>query len=464
MNIKKQKPKFLPIPREVEQEDAGFVTVQTDRIPSVLIVRWFDLFCFGFAMCSYILDFSSDIGIAIMHFLAGRTLSGALILTFAMIPSIIINIISWIWMRNDELKHRNVPESIVNRELTPKKFISLRKMTFLCVFQIGPLFWYYKALYYGSMFRNGDKNDEKERRKNFSRMVEAETDATLLRCFEAFLESAPQMLIQGSIAANYFQHSYISGHVPYWLYFQAGSLLISIISVSWSIVVQNRSLRMISDNKVNIWPHEAVLQFCWRFLTIFARIVTLCAYVLVFRINVIALFAGHLLASLIHVIILQALHIEHHTNRDRHVSIEKVLPLINTLIHVFTPFNMVEGYTRYRYFVAYTVELFEMLTIFLFLGPRLQSFPLIGVIRCTVLSSFVLGICVMIVYYQFFHPNRRLLLPSQTLTDIPTDLERADGVAELEITDLRPKDQDEAQKSTDQAEKSDTAAQDECHN
>lgn len=82
----------------------------------------------------------------------------------------------------------------------------------------------------------------------------------LFRFFEAFLESAPQLIIQGSIAASYFQNYYQTGTYPYWLYFQAASLLLSIISISWSVVVQNRSLRMIRDDKVNIWPHEAVLQ------------------------------------------------------------------------------------------------------------------------------------------------------------------------------------------------------------
>ncbi|PIC20268.1 hypothetical protein B9Z55_025526 [Caenorhabditis nigoni] len=443
MYLKKHESKLLLIPKNEDKEDAGIIAVLTDRVPSVLIVRWFDLFCFGFAMCSYVLDFFSDIGIAIFHFWAGRHLSGALVLTFALIPSVIINIISMVWMLDDEMhwKRRAHPRRTGTFELNQKRFISLGKMITLCIFQMGPLFWYYKALYYGWKFTKSKKDDtDKEKRKFFMKMVEAERDATLLRFFEAFLESAPQLIIQGSIAANYFQNYYITGNYPYWLYFQAASLTLSIISISWSVVVQNRSLRMTRDDKVNIWPHEAVLQFCWRFLTILARIITLVAFVLVFGIYVVLLIFGHLLVTLIHVIFLQALHIEACTH------IEKLLLVINAMIHIFTPFNMAEGNTRWRYFVAYTVEFLEMMTIFVLLPTPLDAFPLIDKIRIGVPATFSIAILIMLIYYKFFHPNRRqdieapssnvesndkLLVPE--LDGIPSAaIEKAERIEEIE--------------------------------
>ncbi|CAO4386657.1 unnamed protein product [Caenorhabditis nigoni] len=425
MYLKKHESKLLLIPKNEDKEDAGIIAVLTDRVPSVLIVRWFDLFCFGFAMCSYVLDFFSDIGIAIFHFWAGRHLSGTLVLTFALIPSVVINIISMVWMLDDEMhwKRRAHPRRTGTFELNQKRFISLGKMITLCIFQMGPLFWYYKALYYGWMFTKSKKDDtDKEKRKFFMKMVEAERDATLLRFFEAFLESAPQLIIQGSIAANYFQNYYITGNYPYWLYFQAASLTLSIISISWSVVVQNRSLRMTRDDKVNIWPHEAVLQFCWRFLTILARIITLVAFVLVFGIYVVLLIFGHLLVTLIHVIFLQALHIEACTH------IEKLLLVINAMIHIFTPFNMAEGNTRWRYFVAYTVEFLEMMVIFVLLPTPLDTFPLIEKIRIGVPATFSIGILVMLIYYKFFHPNRR--------QDVEAPTSNAESNDKLQVPEL----------------------------
>ncbi|CAL2051312.1 unnamed protein product [Caenorhabditis brenneri] len=420
MYLKKHESKLLLIPKEVEREDAGVIAVLTDRIPSVLIVRWFDLFCFGFAMCSYVLDFFSDIGIAIFHFWAGRHLSGALVLTFALLPSIIINIISMVWMLDDEMhwKRRAHPRRTGTFELNQKRFISLGKMITLCIFQMGPLFWYYKALYYGWMFTKSKKDCmDREKRKFFMKMVEAERDATLLRFFEAFLESAPQLIVQGSIAANYFRSYYMSGSgtYPYWLYFQAASLTLSIISISWSVVVQNRSLRMTRDDKVNIWPHEAILQFCWRFLTILARIITLVAFVLSYGIYVIPMIFGHLLVTLIHVIFLQALHIEACTH------IEKLLLFINTVIHIFTPFNMAEGNTRWRYLCAYGVEFVEMMVIFVILPAPLNTFPFIDKVKYVVPILFTIGISIMLMYYKFFHPNRRQLLGATSQVDLNSE-------------------------------------------
>uniref|UniRef100_A0A8R1DV98 Cell death abnormality protein 8 n=2 Tax=Caenorhabditis japonica TaxID=281687 RepID=A0A8R1DV98_CAEJA len=419
--LKKCRPKLWFLPQdEKEEEDAGAIAVLTDRIPSVLIVRWFDMFCFGFAMCSYVLDFFSDIGISILHFSAGRYLSGALILTFALVPSIIINIISMIWMLDDEMhwKRRAHPRRTGTIELDRKRFISVAKMTLLCGFQMGPLFWYYKALYYGNLFRSGEK-DDKLKRRHFMKMVEAERDATWLRFYEAFLESAPQMIIQGSIASRVFLEHF-NDTFPFWLYFQSISLFLSMISISWSVVVQNRSLRMIRDDKVNIWPHEAVLQFFWRFLTILARMITLSAAVLVFGIYVIPLIIGHLILTMIHLVFLQALHIENCTN------VEKMLFAVNTFIHIFTPFNMAEGNTRYRYLAAYTLEFFEMMAIFLILPNYISiDFPYIEQLRLGVPVTFFLGITIAIIYYNFFHPNRRQSVPTPSQFDLNLDLENA---------------------------------------
>lgn len=51
-------------------------------------------------------------------------------------------------------------------------------------------------------------SDNNEHRSNlyfyYTRMIEAERDATLLRFFEAFLESIPQLIIQGYFVMDNF--------------------------------------------------------------------------------------------------------------------------------------------------------------------------------------------------------------------------------------------------------------------
>lgn len=122
-----------------------------------------------------------------------------------------------VWMLDDEMhwKRRAHPRRTGTFELNQKRFIPLSKMIVLCICQVthflgsvrktksdlqmGPLFWYYKALYYGWMFRkSSNENTDGEKRKCFSKMVEAERDATLLRwslCIEIKFQETNQFAV-----------------------------------------------------------------------------------------------------------------------------------------------------------------------------------------------------------------------------------------------------------------------------
>ncbi|CAJ0938377.1 unnamed protein product, partial [Mesorhabditis belari] len=86
---------------------------------------------------------------------------------------------------------------------------------FACIFQLGPILYYIRALIEGIRFRK-EKN-AKEARKHF--------------CKNSFA-----------------------------VYVQIVSLLLSLSSACWSISIQHRSLRLCRPDKVNMHPHESVLQ------------------------------------------------------------------------------------------------------------------------------------------------------------------------------------------------------------
>ncbi|CAD6190521.1 unnamed protein product [Caenorhabditis auriculariae] len=350
MICRKNKPKLIFFldhqgsPTSTDHEDIGTSVVTSDRIPRILVVRSFDLFCFIFAMGSYLFDFFSDIAVGIAHLHAGRIVSGCLVILFSLLPSFILNIVTFVWILDDDVRISRKPTDKPRQETTKSensKFLSLFSATVLCVCQLGPLFWYYKAFHYGQEFKKN--KDETEKRRLFFRMVEAERDATLLRFFEAYLESAPQLIIQGTMIIDFLwiRHATVSpAPLPFWVYLQCVSMIISVISISWSIIVQNRSVRMVRDDKVNIYPHEAVLQFLWRISTVFSRLLVICFAVLFFKSCVIPMVAIHVLMSIIHVSMLQFVVLEGLS------GLEIALVLINAAIHVFTPFNMAEGDTH----------------------------------------------------------------------------------------------------------------------
>ncbi|ETN87210.1 hypothetical protein NECAME_00069 [Necator americanus] len=184
-----------------DQEDGGVAAEQLDRIPRQLFVRRFDLFCFCFAMVTYCFDIISDLITAAFHYYDGRDVACLFILLLSVVPSIVLNAVSFAWICDDNQAKARKLKSQGNQSSVVDDRESYVNHALMCIFQVGPLWWYYKALIYGIQFRM--ESDAIKRRKHFCRMIEAERDATLLRFFEGFLESAPQLIIQGNILSEY---------------------------------------------------------------------------------------------------------------------------------------------------------------------------------------------------------------------------------------------------------------------
>ena len=65
------------------------------------------------------------------------------------------------------------------------------------IFQLAPIFRYIDALRYSLKSRKAEHNqDVHGQRLNYELMLKEESDVALLRVFECFLESAPQLILQ----------------------------------------------------------------------------------------------------------------------------------------------------------------------------------------------------------------------------------------------------------------------------
>ncbi|VDK61131.1 unnamed protein product [Cylicostephanus goldi] len=109
---------------------------------------------------------------------------------------------------------------------------------------------------------------------------------------------------------------------------------------------------MVRPDKVNMHPHESILQLIWRFSTVSSRFLVIVLSVYSYEFKVIPPLFLHFLISLAHIKALQALDISSR-------GLEEGLTFINAAIHIFTPFNMADGPTRWRYAAAYTIEAIE---------------------------------------------------------------------------------------------------------
>lgn len=84
--------------------------------------------------------------------------------------------------------------------------------------QLGPILRYFDSLIYGLKFMQ-NKTNKQEQVKYFQYMIYEDTDATMLRLFECFMEAAPQLVLQLYILARSTPH----GEEDHWtgnLYFQ----------------------------------------------------------------------------------------------------------------------------------------------------------------------------------------------------------------------------------------------------
>ncbi|VDM74619.1 unnamed protein product [Strongylus vulgaris] len=337
-------------------QDGGLAEEQLDRIPRQLFVRRFDLFCFCFAMITYCFDIISDIVTALFHYYDDRAVACLFILLLSIVPSIVLNAVSFAWICDDNQNKAKIAKAQGNQAIAENGRESYLYHALMCILQVGPLWWYYKALIHGIHFRM--ESDPGKRRKHFCRMIEAERDATLLRFFEGFLESAPQLIIQGNILSEYlwwhFNETNSIFALPRWVYVQLISMMLSLLSVCWSISIQHRSLRMVRPDKVNMHPHESVMQY-YRCpptnLELYHRF--FCIFSFQWCISKLYRYScENLCIDFDFVLKRKALNISSR-------GLEEGLTFINAAIHIFTPFNMADGPTRWRYATAYAIEATE---------------------------------------------------------------------------------------------------------
>ncbi|KHN74806.1 Cell death abnormality protein 8 [Toxocara canis] len=370
---------------------------ESDRLPRLLVVRRFDILCFVFSAVSYALDVVCDALTAYIHFQANRFWTFLFISLLTVLPSIALNIISFVWWLDDAVARRR---DMRQQVITCSRALMLRCLA--CIFQLGPIVWYVDAVIAAVRFRSC--NSDRERRYFYCRMVEADRDASLLRFFEAFLESGPQLLVQGVVLAHSFWLLHPSEGIPLWMYFQTISVVMSLLSICWSVSIQHRSLRIARPDKLNLTPFETFLQLSWRCLTISSRYVLLVLFVLAFQFWTVVLIVTHYILSLLHIAALQ-----HVDSEPGYVPLEFGLLLICAAVHLFTPFNMAEGPTRWRYTVAYVMETAENTVVaYLLLNCDDFAYPYKRSIISVALSVFVCGIGVMLLYYWRWHPTKRV--------------------------------------------------------
>ncbi|XP_061591101.1 XK-related protein 7 isoform X2 [Cololabis saira] len=227
------------------------------------------------------------------------------------------------------------------------------------------------------------------------RLMFESADITMLRLLEAFLKSAPQLVLQLSIM--------IHGNTV--LPLQGLSASASLVSLAWMIASYQKVLRDSRDDKMPMSYKAVIAQMLWHFFTIGARTVAFALFASVFQ-----LYFGIFIVS--HWCVMTFWIIQGETDFCMSKWEEIIYNMVVGIIYIFCWFNVKEGPSRFRMTLYYSVTVAENIALtaawYTYRGP-LTSDSSALVVVCLVACSSALGTFFMLFYYCWLHPDGPVL-------------------------------------------------------
>ncbi|KAI5093128.1 XK-related protein 4 isoform 1 [Silurus meridionalis] len=247
---------------------------------------------------------------------------------------------------------------------------------------------YFHTIYLGIRSRHSSEND---RWRFYWRMVYEYADVSMLHLLATFLESAPQLVLQLCIIIQTHKLQAVQGMTA----------AASLVSLAWALASYQKALRDSRDDKKPVSYLAVIIQFCWHFFTIAARVVTFALFASVFQ-----LYFGIFIVLHWCIMTFWIVHCETEFCVTKWEEI--VFDMVVGIIYIFSWFNVKEGHTRCRLFIYYLVILLEnaaLSTLWYLYRSPLGTDAFAVPALCVIFSSFFTGIVFMLMYYAFFHPN-----------------------------------------------------------
>ena len=355
---------------------------RVDYLPTEMSFTLLDAFGIMFSIGSFLFDIGTDIAVAVIHFRNNDFWYFGLTISFILIPTLVMTGISLRWYVLDS-----------REEGSPK--VSSKRWRLRVIFlllQMGPILRYLDSLRYGFKFRN--HKDKRKQKKYFQYMVYEDTDATMLRLFECFMEAAPQLVLQIYILAmTPGQNDFLV------ILTQIAACVASLISLSWSLVSYQRSLRMSLPNKANLTWQGIAVQFLWRLCVIGARVLALALFAAIYSWYIGIACTLHAFIMFFWIVSMKTTFCE---NRCEELGYNAIL----AVMFIFCYFNPVDSPTRYRYIIYYTFSLIEnsILMLFWFFKADKNLWYRVPAMYGHYLSFFS-GLVLMAAYYLMLHPS-----------------------------------------------------------
>uniref|UniRef100_A0A3Q3W658 XK-related protein n=1 Tax=Mola mola TaxID=94237 RepID=A0A3Q3W658_MOLML len=359
------------------------------------------------ALLVFFSDGASDLWLAADYYLRGYYWCFALTLVFVIVPSVVVQVLSFRWFTYDfsetvESGTAAAAAAVVAASGAEESDFSTKDsgergagrpaaagvlpgpgsgggarscctvfmwlfQAVVHIFQLAQVWRYVHALYLGVQSR---WHRDPERRHYYWRMMFESADISMLRLLESFLKSAPQLVLQLSIMVQARTFSFLSKSV-------------SLPSFSPGL---SKVLRDSRDDKLPMTYKAVIVQILWHLFTIGARTLAFALFASVFQ-----LYFGIFIVA--HWCIMTFWIIQGETD----FCMSKWEEII---------YNM--GRTRCRMLIYSLTVLMENVALttawYLFHDPRTSDFYAV-IMVCVVASSYALGTFFMFVYYCLLHPD-----------------------------------------------------------
>ncbi|XP_041484029.1 uncharacterized protein LOC121430726 [Lytechinus variegatus] len=313
-------------------------------------------------------DLVTDLIVTCKYFVGGDVVWGALTLGFVVIPSIILQVFSIRWY-------------LVDDDMSSLKWITH-------IFQFGPLHRYVILFSTGIEARQtGDPLD-------FERLFYQQSDVCMLRLFESFMESAPQVVLQLYIMVATQDENFWTGT----------SAAVSLFSLCWALGAYSRAHRKVRrDKKIVSWP-GLVLQTIWRIGMISSRVMALVLFASVFKAFIFLAVGIHWIGMLVWV------HLQK-TDFCTNALEERLFNCVVATIYVFCFFNLKEGKSRKRVLVFYFTMFVENTVLLLVWFNFRTVGEWYNVAGFTIVfGGYGIGVVSMVLYYRYLHPRNDFTL------------------------------------------------------
>ncbi|XP_065151038.1 XK-related protein 9 [Paramisgurnus dabryanus] len=340
--------------------------------------RWL---CTIIGLIFYLGDIISDFLLTVQYFKRGHVIWATLTLVFIVSGSLCIQIFSYAWFKDDK-KNNNYEEG--NRPLSTGRLIGIH------VLQIG-IFTRYQHLLKRSFnaLRLGQTQEDVQ-----LRLFALATDLSMLRLFETFLESVPQLVLQLFIILEHNHRSTL----------QYISMAMSFLNIAWATVDYRRCFRR-SLTQVNEMPAgiPTAVYLLYKIFTITPRILSLTIFIMLSTFSTIGMAFIWLLGTIWGYI--------QNTDFCTSQRLEHLYRATVGVILVFTFFNIKGEKTKKHMAVYYVLSTSQNLAAPIMLSlfkPASQGTDYFLPIIFFIFFSNSMGLGFLGLYYSLMHPRSEI--------------------------------------------------------